>query len=312
MVCEALSENKTLASLDISGWRFHLDLSHSEPVVKSVAKFLKNTVLAKINMFDTHFEVKTGSLREERDDLSWLYNKLKAVQFFNNSVEELNLAKVDVILDGKTLKVREFLYLVSFTKLRVLNIFHEYVPEGGHPVHDSSLIQTFEAVKKNFKQLVILKMGNWLVSIQDPFATKEKLKNILKHLQGLKYLILDNYKSEDDPNIKELNSGKSFLINLLVKYIPNLADLSLQSSSISHDEVPLIYRALKHRVARNPINIHTLYMDNNIVQLINEKLESSRTFISSYNQQSGVLNVKQGERRVLGRVNSIFQKQRPF
>jgi len=323
MVTEALSENKTLSSLDISGWKFSLDLSLAEPFTRSVGKFLKNTVLKKLNMYETAFQVKTGN-PIEGEDICSLYNKLKVIQLCNSSVEELNLAKVDVSLDGLVLKAREFLHLVTFTQLRVLNISeppnNSYLGQANSPpVDDSSLCNFFEAVRKNLKQLETLKLGNWVFSIQNPAETKEKLKNILKQLQGLNFLILDNYKWDVKDGVTEhYKDGqpgvKHFLLKLLVKHIPNLAKISLQSCQICADEVPMIYKALKHRVARNPINIYTLYMDPEIIKLISEKLETGRSFKSTYNEQSGLLNVRMGKHGMMGKIinrtHSPFIKQR--
>ena len=37
-------------------------------------------------------------------------------------------------------------------------------------------------------------------------------------------------------------------------------------SLVRMDEVPLLVKAIKHRVVRNPIDIHTMYMEPEIVQ----------------------------------------------
>ncbi|XP_023323013.1 uncharacterized protein LOC111697300 [Eurytemora carolleeae] len=190
--------------------------------------------------------------------------------------------------------------MVQFTNLRKLLISENWVPSQQVPVKDFSLCTFFDGVRLNLGKLENLNLSDWVLDISNPVDTINKLKRIFSSLPRLVSLVLDNYQekvesTDSEKEYSETRPAPFFILKPCLKSLPNLARLSIRKVNVSREAVPMLAKALKYRALKNPVEVNVQFINSEIIEYISERLDSYRSVAYSYNKQTGILRIEQGD-----------------
>ena len=296
IMCESLANNYTLKTLNCSGWEF--DLSIDESLINSFKKFLENTRLENLELTESIFSLKIN----KETSLETLYLKKRTTQLLNQSIKVLNLAATIFEVNDTIFQNRDIVPMLNFSALISLNISDYLSLVEDHDkagfVDDESLLNCFFHIKKNLPNLELLKMVNWKILLKCSNKTLQRLKNILKDLKNLKIISLNNAQfgtlniNDIDETNRVANTTNdeterySQLIKYLIKYLPSLQTLSLMHAKLDID-VPIVIKAVKTKVKRSNIQLHTKHAAFN-EELLDKLEESDMNF--KYDRFKGVID----------------------
>ena len=109
-------------------------------------------------------------------------------------------------------------------------------------------------------------MDNWGFRLARPGETLGRLKVSLQAMASLNTLSINNFSCVSCDNeetgaikVRSLLHGAPFLRSV-IKHLPRLERLSIMRSELCPDQVPGLVRALKARVKKNAISLHTKHV----------------------------------------------------
>ena len=297
MLSHCLSENKVLRVLNLSGWKFELPLN-SEAMTCTETLF-GNTNLSHVVLSETEFCLNCKDFNTAFLGIPAMFLKLRNLTISNKSIEVLNLDSILIQINNVPLKSSVLVSILRFTSLKELDIseaakpkflderdVNYYFQPDFHDseeclVKDETLVNFFRNLKENFSSLEVLKMVNWKIKLDNAQTTAIELKKCFKSLQNIKTISLNNVELKEPVFLKSL-----------IKYLPQLEKLSLLRAPLSEDQVPSLMKALKNKVRRGPITLHTKHVMHGGHEELLLRLGRTRALTYQYNSLHGVLDIK--------------------
>ena len=147
-------------------------------------------------------------------------------------------------------------------------------------------------------------MVNWKFKLIKMEETSGKLKPLFKSLEKLTTVSLNNV---DFVRCRETQGRhEPLFLKCLLKYLPNIKHLSILKSELAEEQVSTIVKALKYRVKRNDITLHTKHVTQSGVDELLSRLSRSKMTNYQYDSQTGVLEVFQPRAEpILKRMKSL-------
>ena len=297
MLSHCLSENKVLKLLNLSGWKFELPLNSE--AMSCTETLFGNTNLSHVILSETEFSLNCKDFNTAFLGIPALFLMLKNLKIANKSIEVLNLDSILIQINKVFLRSSSLVSILRFTSLKELDIseaakpkfleerdVNYYFQPDFHDseeclVKDETLINFFRDLKENFSSLEVLKMVNWKIKLDNAPTTAIELKKCFKSLPNIKTISLNNVEQKEPLFLKSL-----------IKYLPQLEKLSLLRAPLYEDQVPSLMRALKHRVRRGPITLHTKHVMHGGHEELLQRLGRTRALTYQYNSLHGVLDIK--------------------
>eukprot|EP00092_Neocalanus_flemingeri_P004160 GFUD01004475.1.p1 GENE.GFUD01004475.1~~GFUD01004475.1.p1 ORF type:complete len:1342 (+),score=251.43 GFUD01004475.1:273-4298(+) len=313
--CNSLSQNKTLKSLNLSSWKFELDLN--ETTTNSAQNFLEGTNLSDLCLEECEFNCIWVSETSSCiiSEVPSLWYKLKGIKLVNTSIKTLNIGSIVIKVNEKTLTARDIVQMLEFKTLVELDVSEAPIissPEAPiisspqhQPVSDEMLISFFDSLRLNMANSIeILKMVNWKFKLVNMVESVGKLKPLMMSLSRLTTVSLNNV---DFIHCRETNGPlEPLLLRSLIKYLPKLKHLSILRSKMSHEQVPTLVKALKYKVKKNDITLHTKHVTQEGLDELLNRLTKSKIVGFQYDNQTGVLGVFHPKAEpILKRMKSI-------
>ena len=81
------------------------------------------------------------------------------------------------------------------------------------------------------------------------------------------------------------------LLRSMIKYIPKIKHLSILKSELATDQVPTLVKALKYKVKKNDITLHTKHVTQEGLDELLNRLTRSKMTNYQYDNLTGVLSV---------------------
>jgi len=293
--CNALSQNKALQTLNLSNWKF--DLEMNESTKDFMQSFLEGTNLKNLYLEESEFNCKVESKTSSCiiADVPFLRLKLKNTKLFNSSIKVLNIGSIIIRLNDKPLAARDIVHILDFKNLVELDVSDAPIitspnSEFLQPVADDALFNFFDGLRQTMgSSIEILKMVNWKFKLTNMDETSLKLKPLMKSLSKLTTVSLNNVDFIHCR--KTYGPREPLLLRSLIKYLPKIRHLSILRSELAVDQVPTIVKALKFRVKKNDITLHTKHITQAGLDELLHRLARSKMITYQYDNMTGVLNV---------------------
>ena len=293
--CNALSQNKTLQTLNLSNWKF--DIEMNESTKDFMQTFLEGTNLKNLYLEESEFNCKVESQTSSCiiSDVPYLRLKLKNTKLYNSSIKVLNIGSIVIRLNDKPLAARDIVQILDFKTLVELDVSDAPIitspnSESLQPVADDALFNFFDGLRQTMgSSIEILKMVNWKFKLINMDETSLKLKPLMKSLSKLTTVSLNNVDFIHCR--KTYGPREPLLLRSLIKYLPKIKHLSILRSELAVDQVPTIVKALKYRVKKNDITLHTKHITQAGLDELFNRLARSKMITYQYDNMTGVLNV---------------------
>ena len=297
ILSHCLSENKVLKLLNLSGWKFELPLN--DETLTCTETLFGKTNLSHLVLSETDFCLNCKGFNSAFLGIPAMFLKLKNLTIANKSIEVLNLDSILIHINNFSLRSSHLVSILRFTNLKELDISEAAKPKFLEEqdvnfyfqpdfqdsedclVKDEPLVNFFRDLKENFSSLEVLKMVNWKIKLDNAPTTAIELKKCFKGLPNIKTISLNNVEQNEPLFLKSL-----------IKYLPQLQKLSLLRAPLYEDQVPSLMRALKHRVRRGPITLHTKHVMHGGHEKLLLHLGRTRALSYQYNSLHGVLDIK--------------------
>ena len=300
-----LSQNRTLRTLNLSRWKFELNLTADTE--KCARKFLSNTRLTQLILAESEFTFK--GLKTSNNiiaDVPLFSMKLKKIVLNNSSINLLCLDSLVISFSNlpTVLRSRDVLNVLNFSALQELDVSDKPALDRNpdqreRTITDEIFINFFKDVQNNFaSSLEVLKMANWKLSLKKIDVNAVQLKNIFARLENLKTISLNNvdlYSSAQE------SAQEPVLLKLMIKNLPQLVKLSLLNCKLLQDQVPTIVRAIKHKVKSKKTEM-TLYTKMVTPEGLDELLlclQGSKSVDYKYDSKDGTLEIFQNIKKPL-------------
>lgn len=300
----------------MSNWKFELDMNQSTQ--ESTQNFLEGTGLSNLCLEECEFNCKVVSETSSCiiPDIPFLWLKLKNTKLFNNSIKTLNIGSIIIKVNDKVLKARDIVQILELKALVELDVSDAPVILSPispvlQPVSDEVLISFFDSLRLNMGNCIeILKIVNWKFKLVNMEETVGKLKPLMMSLSKLTTVSLNNV---DFIHCRETYGLREpLLLRSLIKYVPKIKQLSILRSELAPDQVPTIVKALKYRVKKNDITLHTKHITQEGLDELLNRLTRSKMTNYQYDNMTGLLSVFHPKAEpILRRMKSIKNMKIP-
>ena len=303
-----LSQNRTLRTLNLSRWKFELDLTADTE--QAARLFLANTRLTHLILAECEFTFK--GLQTSNNiiaDVPLFSMKLKSMVLSNSSINVLCLESLVISFSNlpKVLRSRDVLNVLNFSSLQELDVSDKPALDRNQDqrertVTDEIFINFFKDVQTNFaNSLEVLKMANWKLSLQKIDVTADQLRTIFPKLEKLKTLSLNNVDLNSSPQ-------EPALLKMIIKNLPQLTKLSMLNCKLLEEQVPPIVKAIKHKVKskKTGLTLYTKMVTPEGLDGLLQCLQASKTVDLKYDSKDGTLEIFQNiEKPLLVRMRSM-------
>ena len=244
----------------------------------------------------------------------------------------LNMASLNVTLGDMRIRAQNCLPLLLLPSLQQLDVSDPPTISGQEEeqplMDDISLAAFLDSLKASCStSLQGLRMDNWSFRLERPGETLGKLKPALQALTSLGTLSINNYTSMEceiketgAARVRSLLEARAPLLRCLIKHLPKLERLSIMRSELCPDEVPGLVQALKVRVKKNPITLHTkhvrrcrLHPDHQGVDGLGElvaRLAKSRVARETWSGVTGVLRLEAARQPgIIRKLSSLISSE---
>ena len=310
-----LSQNRTLTTLNLSRWKFELNLtSDTETWAR---KFLANTRLTQLVLAECEFTF-TG-LKTTNNiiaDVPLFAMKLKKMVLNNSSINVLCLESLVISFSNlpRVFRSRDVLNVLNFSALQELDVSDKPALDSNQDemertITDEIFINFFKDVQNNFaSSLEVLKMANWKLSLTKIDTTALQLKNIFARLERLKTISLNNVDLYS--SAQELDQDQEpVLLKIMIKNLPQLRKLSMLNCSLLKDQVPTVVKAIKQKVKskKTEMTLYTKMVTPEGLDELLQFLQASKSVDYKYDSNDGTLEIfpKNIKKPLLVRMRSI-------
>ena len=308
VISTCLSQNKTLQSLNITGWKFNLSLSSEN--ADCMRMLLENTNISELILADTEFHLSddSGAASPLGLELVKLSFELRQFRMNNSSIERLNIDSVLVSINDHSIRTCEIISMFKLTALKELDISDKpKIMDPGEDgfIGDDSVREFFKNVSENFSSLEVLKMVNWKLKFSDARRTVSDLKQYFKSLTKLETISLNNIDfvtCKLDPHFKD-----PLFLKCLIKHLPRLKVLSILKANVDADQVPALVKALKYKVRRGSITLHTKHVNPDGHDELIDKLNKTSALTFKYDSLKGVIDINPPPSEpLIQKIKSVF------
>ena len=300
-----LSHNRTLRTLNLSRWKFELNLTADTE--RCARTFLANTRLTQLILAECEFTF-TG-LKTSNNiiaDVPLFSMKLKKMVLNNSSINKLCLESLVISFSNlpTVLRSREVLNVLNFSSLQELDVSDKPVLDRNQDqrertITDEIFINFFKDVQNNFAtSLEVLKMANWKLSLQKIDDTAVQLKNLFSKLEKLKTISLNNV---DLHSSTQESPQEPVLLKMMIKNLPQLRKLSILNCKLLKDQAPTVVKAIKQKVKskKTEMTLYTKMMTPEGLDELLQNLQGSKSVDYKYDSKDGTLEIFQNLKKPL-------------